>query len=50
MASVDGRVEHPTSQQKILTEVLKDSQMMTDYWDALSHVKNEKTMLKIEET
>ena len=24
--------------------------MLTDYWDALSHVKNEKTMLRIEET
>ena len=24
--------------------------MLTDYWDALSHVKNEKKMMKIEET
>ena len=50
MMAVNGRVEHPTSQQKILTEVLRDSQMLTDYWDALSHVKNEKQMLSLEET
>ena len=47
MDAVDGRVEHPVSQQTILTAVLEDSKMLTDFWDALSHLKNEKTMLKI---
>ena len=50
MKAVDGQVEHPTNQQQVLTEVLEDSKMLSDYWDALSHVKNEKQMLKIEET
>ena len=50
MDAVDGRVEHPTSQQTILTEVLRDSEMLTNFWDALSHLKNEKTMLKISQS
>jgi len=50
MHQVDERVEHPNVQQQLLSEVLRDRHQLTDFWDALAHLKNEKTMLKIEET
>ena len=49
MDKVNDRVEHPNVQQKLLLEVLNDSAKLTDFMESLSHVKNEKTMLKIEE-
>ena len=48
MDKVDAKVEHPNVQQKLLLEVLHDSAKMTDFMESLSHMKNEKTMLKIE--
>lgn len=49
MDKVHARVEHPNVQQKILLEVLQDSAKLTDFMESLSHVKNEKTMQKIDE-
>ena len=45
MGKVDGRVEHHTSQQKILMEVLEDSRTFSDIFESLAHLKNEKSQL-----
>lgn len=49
MNAVHDKVEHPNVQQKLLIDVLRDSDKLTDFMESLSHVKNEKTMLKIDE-
>lgn len=48
MDAVHEKVEHPNVQQKLLIEVLRDSNKLTDFMESLSHVKNFKTMLKID--
>lgn len=48
MDAVDAKVEHPSVQQKLIIEVLRDSDKLTGFMESLSHLKNEKTMSKIE--
>ena len=49
MNDVDSKIEHPSVQQQIMLEVLRDNnKVYSNFMEQFAHLKNEKSMLKLE--